>query len=78
MVFPFLFVCAHKSGTGIFFQNLSGFSFLFCADISSVSVHALLQSPEHICLLVILTATVSTVVLVVVPMATTVVAMVLA
>jgi hypothetical protein len=77
MMFSFLFAGAHKPRTGIFFPNLSRFPFLFCAGICSISVHALFQSLEHIYLLVILTATVSTVVLVVVPMATMVVAMVL-
>jgi hypothetical protein len=77
VMFSFLFAGAHKSSTGIFFPNLSGFPFLFCAGIGSVSVHALFQSLEDSCLLVILTVTVSTMVLVVVPMATMVVTMVL-
>jgi hypothetical protein len=77
MMFPFLFAGAHTSGTGIFFPNLPGLPFLFCASVIGVSVLALFQSLEHIYLLVILTATVSTVVLVVVPMTTMMVPMVL-
>jgi hypothetical protein len=77
MMFSFLFAGAHKTATGIFFPNLSRFPFLFCAGIGSIRVHTPFQSLEHICLLVILTATVSTVVLVVVPMATMVMAIVL-
>jgi hypothetical protein len=72
-----LFAGAPKSGTGIFLPNLSGFPFLFCADICSVSGHTLLQSLAHIYLLIILTATMSTMVLMVVPMAMMVVPMVL-
>jgi hypothetical protein len=66
MMFPFLFAGAHNSSNGIFSQPLSGFSLLLCAAIGSISVRALPQSLEHTCLLVILTATVSTVVLMVV------------
>jgi hypothetical protein len=72
MMFPLLFAGARKSGNGIFSQSLSRFPFLFCAGIGSVHINAPLQPLEHICLFVVLTATVSAVVfavvLVVVPM----------